>query len=150
MIGFMDIQGKDITESFKNDNRFAELLNQMYLYSSCIKDKVDNEEQKNTSNEKIKESKTTYSEKPKTIKTTTTSTSTTGLKNNQVVSHPNYYQGKRECIEEMRLMFGDEAVKNFCVCSAYKYKFRAGKKDDNSKEQDLAKAEWYLSYVENM
>lgn len=24
------------------------------------------------------------------------------------VNHPEYYQGKRECIEEMRLLFGDE------------------------------------------
>ena len=66
------------------------------------------------------------------------------------VNHPEYYQGKRECIEEMRLMFGDEAVKGFCRCSAYKYNFRAGKKDGESAEKDKAKAEWYIDYIAKM
>jgi hypothetical protein len=71
-------------------------------------------------------------------------------KTNNNVDHPEYYQGKRECIEEMRLMFGDEAVKGFCRCSAYKYNFRAGKKDGESAEKDKAKAEWYMDYIAKM
>jgi len=33
---------------------------------------------------------------------------------------------------------------NFCLGNAVKYILRAGKKSDNSKEQDLSKAIWYL------
>ena len=61
------------------------------------------------------------------------------------VNHPSHYQGKRECIEVMRKMFGDEAVKGFCKCNAYKYRFRAGRK--GSAEEDIKKAEWYEEYL---
>lgn len=63
------------------------------------------------------------------------------------INHPSHYQGKHECIEVMRAMFGDEAVKGFCRCNAYKYRFRAGKKDGQSADQDLKKAEWYEDYL---
>lgn len=65
------------------------------------------------------------------------------------VDHPNHYQnaGGRECIEEMRLMFGDEAVRHFCMLNAYKYRFRAGKKNG---EEDLKKANWYIDYLAKM
>ena len=66
------------------------------------------------------------------------------------VDHPSHYQGKRECIEEMRLMFGDEAVKWFCRLSIFKYRWRAGKKDGESEEKDCGKAEWYMDYLEHM
>ena len=58
------------------------------------------------------------------------------------VNHPEHYQGKNECIDVMIAMFGIEAVKHFCMCNAYKYRFRADKK--NGKE-DIDKAEWYES-----
>lgn len=65
------------------------------------------------------------------------------------VNHPNHYnQGKRETIEEMRLMFGDQAVADFCRLSAYKYMRRADYK--GKKEEDLAKAEWYMDYLDKM
>ena len=63
------------------------------------------------------------------------------LKNDNV-NHPEHYQGKNECIDVMIAMFGIEAVKHFCMCNAYKYRFRADKK--NGKE-DIDKAEWYES-----
>lgn len=63
-----------------------------------------------------------------------------------MVNHPSHYnQGKREVIEEMRLLFGDYAVKCFCKLSAYKYIRRADYK--GNKEQDLKKAEWYMDYI---
>lgn len=69
--------------------------------------------------------------------------------NNEMVNHPNHYnQGKRETIEEMRLMFGDQAVADFCRLSAYKYMRRADYK--GKKEEDLAKAEWYMDYLDKM
>lgn len=66
------------------------------------------------------------------------------------VEHPVHYQGKHECIEIMRALFGDEAVRGFCMCNAYKYRFRAGKKDGETTEKDIQKAEWYEDYLINM
>lgn len=58
------------------------------------------------------------------------------------VDHPEHYQGKNECIDVMIAMFGVEAVKSFCRCNAYKYRFRADRKNG---EEDIRKAEWYES-----
>lgn len=58
------------------------------------------------------------------------------------VNHPSHYQGKNECIDVMMAMFGKEAVKHFCMCNAYKYRFRADKKNG---AEDIEKAEWYES-----
>lgn len=58
------------------------------------------------------------------------------------VNHPAHYQGKNECIDVMVAMFGKEAVKHFCMCNAYKYRFRADKKNG---AEDIKKAEWYES-----
>lgn len=67
----------------------------------------------------------------------------------EMVNNPSHYnQFKRETIEEMRLLFGDEAVKGFCKCNAYKYQRRA--KFKGNEEEDLNKAEWYLDYLEKM
>jgi hypothetical protein len=63
------------------------------------------------------------------------------------VNHPTYYQGSHECIDLMREIYGDEAVRHFCICNAYKYRFRAGKKQGATAEEDIAKAEWYEAYV---
>ena len=60
----------------------------------------------------------------------------------EAVHHPSHYQGKNECIDVMVAMFGEEAVKHFCMCNAYKYRFRADKKNG---EEDIKKAEWYES-----
>lgn len=63
------------------------------------------------------------------------------------VDHPTYYQGEYECIDLMREIYGDEAVRNFCIINAYKYRFRAGKKQGEPAKSDLDKADWYESYV---
>lgn len=65
-----------------------------------------------------------------------------GDKESDNVNHPEHYQGKNECIDVMIAMFGVEAVKHFCMCNAYKYRFRADKKNGS---EDIAKAEWYES-----
>ena len=62
--------------------------------------------------------------------------------NNENVNHPEHYQGKNECIDVMIAMFGIEAVKHFCMCNAYKYRFRA---DNKNGKEDIEKAEWYES-----
>ncbi len=61
--------------------------------------------------------------------------------------NPNHYKGNRECIDEMRLMFGEEQVKAFCRLNVFKYRFRA---DNKNGQEDLAKAEWYMNYLEGM
>ncbi len=63
------------------------------------------------------------------------------------ICHPSYYQGEFEYIDLMREIYGDETVRHFCICNAYKYRFRAGKKDGNTAEDDIKKAKWYERYL---
>jgi hypothetical protein len=49
-----------------------------------------------------------------------------------------------EAIDIMRRTFGDEEVATFCRINAFKYRLRAGLKEGNPAEQDLAKEAWYL------
>lgn len=67
--------------------------------------------------------------------------------NNDAVNHPKHYSGAHECIEVMRAMFGDEAVRDFCRCNSFKYRFRAAAKNG---EEDIKKAEWYENYLIEM
>lgn len=71
---------------------------------------------------------------------------------NDLVNHPNHYNiaGRKECIEEMRDIFGDEQVKIFCKLNAHKYRYRAGAKEGNTIEQDLKKAKWYDDYAKKL
>lgn len=66
------------------------------------------------------------------------------------INHPSHYQGAHECIEVMRVMFGDYAIAGFCKCNAYKYRFRAGQKSGESAADDIKKAEWYEDYLIKM
>jgi hypothetical protein len=47
-----------------------------------------------------------------------------------------------ECIDEMVLIFGKEVVIGFCLCNAWKYRYRAA---DKNGEEDLKKSDWYLA-----
>ena len=57
------------------------------------------------------------------------------------VVNPTHYNGT-EVLDQMILIYGLEAVKGFCICNAYKYRQRAGKKS-NRIEDDINKALWY-------
>lgn len=63
------------------------------------------------------------------------------------VNHPKHYEtGKFECIDVMVETQGIEAVKNFCLCNAFKYIYRMRRKNGL---EDVKKAIWYLTkYVE--
>lgn len=62
------------------------------------------------------------------------------------VNHPIHYTGKYECIDVMQDVFGDEATNDFCLCNAFKYIWRARKKNGL---EDVKKAVWYLNkYIE--
>ena len=60
-----------------------------------------------------------------------------------VVNHPRHYcrDSAMECIEEMKLVFGKIAVMNFCVCNAWKYRYRSA---DKNGAEDIAKSDWYI------
>lgn len=60
--------------------------------------------------------------------------------------NPDHYKTRKfECIDEMLLVFGKEAVLNFCLLNAWKYRYRAGSKGDA--EEDLKKADEYMGLV---
>lgn len=67
----------------------------------------------------------------------------------EYVDGPAHYHGT-ECIENMRKLYGDEAVRWFCICNAYKYRFRNGSKPGVSAKQDDEKAHWYEDYAAKM
>lgn len=59
------------------------------------------------------------------------------------INHPSHYKTcKFECIDIMLETQGIEAVKNFCICNAFKYLYRH--KNKNGVE-DIKKAIWYLN-----
>ena len=59
------------------------------------------------------------------------------------VNRPAHYtSGSIECIDAMQAAFGDEAVKDFCLCNAFKYLWRHRNKNG---VEDLKKARWYLN-----
>ena len=63
--------------------------------------------------------------------------------NNDAVNHPSHYtNGGMECIDEMIMIFGKQAVMNFCLCNVWKYRKRALHKNG---QEDLDKADWYMN-----
>lgn len=62
---------------------------------------------------------------------------------NDIINHPSHYcrDGGMESIDEMVLVFGREAVKNFCLCNVWKYRYRSSSKNG---EEDLKKSDWYM------
>ena len=61
-----------------------------------------------------------------------------------MVDHPIHYnrKGAIECIDEMELIYGAEALMHFCLLSSHKYRYRAGLK--NNGYEDLEKSDWYM------
>lgn len=59
------------------------------------------------------------------------------------INHPKHYcrEGGMECLEEMELVFGADAVRTFCLLNAWKYRYRAA---DKNGAQDLKKSDWYM------
>ena len=61
----------------------------------------------------------------------------------KLVNHPDHYKKwSMECIDEMLMLYGPEAVYNFCICSAHKYRYRVGSK--SSIELNMGKADWFM------
>ena len=65
-------------------------------------------------------------------------------KDSEKVDHPAHYnaEGAMECIDEMVLLFGREATMHFCLCNAWKYRYRSNEKNG---QEDMDKANWYIA-----
>lgn len=61
---------------------------------------------------------------------------------------PHYRQHAMECFDEMVEVFGVEAVKSYCKCAAWKYRYRAPYK--GKFEEDNAKADWYMKKLSEL
>lgn len=70
---------------------------------------------------------------------------TNSYENANMVDHPRHYcrKGAIECIDEMELIYGPEALMWFCLLSSHKYRYRAGLKNDGF--EDLEKSDWYMN-----
>ena len=69
------------------------------------------------------------------------------MSENQNVTRPSHYKAPGatyECIEEMVALFGVQAVKDFCRCNIYKYRYRATAKGG---QVDLDKANQYVKFL---
>lgn len=64
-------------------------------------------------------------------------------------TNPDHYKNSTslECIEAMEIIFGINAVIDFCVCNAWKYIWRW--KNKNGVE-DLDKAKWYIDRAQTL
>lgn len=61
------------------------------------------------------------------------------------VNYPEHYtHGQFECIDVMMDNFGIEAVEEFCLLNAFKYIWRAKRKNEL---EDIKKARWYLDKI---
>ena len=63
-------------------------------------------------------------------------------KTSNMVNHPSHYKGNKfECIDVMLDTFSKEEIEAFCKLNAFKYLYRANKKNGM---EDMKKAEWYI------
>lgn len=63
--------------------------------------------------------------------------------NRDSVNHPAHYEtGKFECFDVMLEVYGQEALKSFCLTNAFKYLYRCTRKNGI---EDVKKAQWYLN-----
>lgn len=67
----------------------------------------------------------------------------------EMVNHPSHYNlYPKETIDMMVDIFGKDAVRQWCVMTAFKYRMRMGLKDDI--EQDFNKEQWYLNKAKEL
>ena len=66
-----------------------------------------------------------------------------------LINNPAHYKmHDKECITEMLILFGLDNFIAFCQMNAWKYRYRAGNKANNSADQDNAKADRYIEYAQ--
>lgn len=131
------------TNNRARENEFLEVDNETMesLFSDYNESNTADKNENNTAAESSKAAKQQSS------KATESSKAESSKAENDNVNHPKHYQGSHECIDVMRALFGDEAVKAFCKCNSFKYRFRAAEKNGI---EDIKKAEWYEEYLMKM
>ncbi len=74
---------------------------------------------------------------------------TMDLENVTDAVNPDHYKSSTslECIEAMEIIFGINAVIDFCVCNAWKYIWRWKNKNGT---EDLDKAKWYIDRARDL
>ncbi|QOR56254.1 nucleotide kinase [Bacillus phage DLc1] len=73
------------------------------------------------------------------------------LRKEDIINKPNHYHGDGvDPISIGETILTKEEMQGFYKMNMIKYWYRAGKKDGNSKEQDLKKYEFYKNKMENM
>lgn len=65
------------------------------------------------------------------------------MEHDMINQPPHYKTHHMECIDEMLVAMGEKAVFYFCICNAWKYRYRAGSK--GSADEDIAKSDWYMN-----
>lgn len=66
-----------------------------------------------------------------------------------MVNQPPHYKARaKESIDEMLAVFGPKATFDFCICNAWKYRYRAPYK--GKQEEDDAKSDWYVQMAETI
>lgn len=112
----------------------ATILNQFEMAYLLIHDECKYKKSETTSTETVKERATT---EPTKIDDTDV----------DIVNKPPHYTHGMECIDEMILIFGVEAAKNFCKLNVWKYRKRAMYKDG---ERDMQKSDCYMKKLKEL
>ena len=63
------------------------------------------------------------------------------------VNHPSHYTNGMECIDEMIMIFGIDAVMTFCKLNVWKYRKRALHKNG---QEDMDKSNWYINKYQEL
>lgn len=66
------------------------------------------------------------------------------------VNPKHYKHHQMECIDEMVALYGAPTVIGFCICSAHKYRYRAGYKVGECAEVDSQKSDWYVAKAQEL
>lgn len=66
------------------------------------------------------------------------------------INPTHYKDGTKEVWEMMLDIWGKDKFIAYCEMNAFKYRMRLGKKPGQSIEQELQKAEWYESKVDEL
>lgn len=64
-----------------------------------------------------------------------------------IVNKPSHYNHGMECIDEMILIFGIDAVMTFCKLNVWKYRKRALHKNG---QEDIDKSNWYINKYQEL
>ena len=89
---------------------------------------------------------------PLGIKLRNTSTSNfDGMEKQYDKVNPDHYKHHAmECIDEMLALYGPVYTLGFCICSAHKYRYRAGYKVGECAEIDSQKSDWYVAMAKTI